>query len=72
MFTLCGIIGPWQILILGLFILLPLIVLIDILRNEFTGNNKLIWILVVLIFPFLGTLLYLIIGTKQKIKNQQL
>ncbi|WP_461640619.1 PLD nuclease N-terminal domain-containing protein [Labilibaculum euxinus] len=47
---------------------MPLIALIDIVKNEFTNSNKLIWVLVILLFPFIGTILYFIIGTKQKIK----
>jgi hypothetical protein len=68
---LLGIIGPWQIIVI-LFIavlLLPLFALISILRNEFTGSNKLVWIIVVLLLPILGSLLYFIIGTKQKIEK---
>ncbi|WP_407944247.1 PLD nuclease N-terminal domain-containing protein [Marinifilum fragile] len=69
MFTLCGMIGPWQLVILGFFLLLPLFALIDILRNKFTNSNKLIWILVVLFFPFFGPILYFIFGLKQKIRK---
>ena len=68
-----GIIGPFQILIilfaLAVFVLLPLIALIDILRNEFTGSNKLIWLVVILLLPFLGPLLYFAIGRNQKISQ---
>jgi hypothetical protein len=46
-----------------------LIALIDVLRNEFTGNNKLVWLLVVLLLPLVGALLYFIIGRTQKIKR---
>lgn len=71
--TLLGIIGIWQIILIlfvSLFLfLLPLIALIDILRNEFTGSNKIIWVLIVLFFPFLGALLYYFIGTEQKVKS---
>jgi hypothetical protein len=62
-----GFIGAWQILILLSFLLLPIIALIDILRNEFTGSNKLIWVLVTIFLPFLGSLLYFGIGRKQKL-----
>lgn len=41
--------------------------LVDILKNEFQGNNKIVWIIVVLIMPFIGSILYLLIGTDQKI-----
>jgi fatty-acid desaturase len=66
-----GIIGPWQILILLVFSLLFIIpwviALVDILSNEFTGNNKLIWALVVALTGILGALLYFIIGLRQKL-----
>jgi len=65
-----GIIGIWQIVIvlmILLILLLPLIALIDILRNEFTGSNKIIWVIVVIVFPIFGTLLYFLIGRQQKI-----
>lgn len=45
-----------------------LIALIDILRSEFTGYNKIIWILVVLFVPLLGAILYFAIGRRQKIQ----
>ncbi|MWN78207.1 hypothetical protein GQR60_17875 [Labilibaculum sp. A4] len=61
-------ISIFMLIILVFVILLPLIALIDIVKNEFTNSNKLIWVLVVLLFPFIGTILYFIIGTKQKIK----
>lgn len=68
-----GMIGPWQIILILICLLgiIPtLIALIDILRNKFEGNNKLIWILVVLFFNLLGAVLYFTIGKKQKIKLQ--
>lgn len=37
----------------------------DILQHDATASWKLIWIFVVLIFPFLGMILYFAIGTKQ-------
>jgi len=58
----------WQTLMI-LALILPIIALIDILRNDFKGNNKLIWILVILFTSLLGVLLYFKFGTKQKIKR---
>jgi len=58
----------WQTLLI-LTIALPIIALIDILRNDFKENNKLIWILVILFTSLIGVLLYFIYGTKQKIKR---
>jgi hypothetical protein len=43
-------------------------ILIDILKHEFTGYNKIIWILVLIFFPVLGAFLYLIFGRSQRIK----
>ncbi len=59
----------WQTLII-LAIVLPIIALIDILRNDFKDNNKLIWVLVILFTSLIGVLLYFIYGTKQKIKKK--
>ena len=57
----------WQALIL-LSIGLWIYCLIDILKNKFTQNDKLIWILVVILIPFIGSLLYLFIGKNKKLK----
>ncbi|MDN3618743.1 PLD nuclease N-terminal domain-containing protein [Polaribacter undariae] len=64
-------IGAWQLIIifivLFLGILPTIIALVDILKNEFKGNNKIIWVLVVLFANFFGAILYFLIGRKQKI-----
>jgi len=41
--------------------------LVDILVNEFSGYNKIIWLIVITIIPILGVVLYYLVGTKQKI-----
>ena len=65
-----GMIGPWQVLIILFGLLLPIIALIDILRNKFKGSNdKLIWILVVLFLNVFGSVLYFLIGRSQKAKK---
>jgi len=47
--------------------ILPIWALIDIIRSQFNEpNNKLIWVLVVLLLPFVGSILYLAIGRGQK------
>jgi hypothetical protein len=40
---------------------------IDILRNEFTGSNKIVWLLLALLIPALGALLYFFLGRKQRV-----
>ena len=41
--------------------------LVDVLKSEFTGTNKIVWLLAVFFLPLLGSILYLFIGRKQKI-----
>ena len=71
--TLLGMFGPQEIIIvLGIMLgllLLPLIALIDILRSDFQGNNKLVWVIVVIFFNVLGAILYFLIGRDQKIRR---
>jgi hypothetical protein len=50
------------------FPLLTLFCLVDILRADFKDSTtKLLWVLVVLFAPFLGSVIYLIIGRKTKV-----
>lgn len=68
-----GIIGPQEIIVILLvvpvFLIIPIIALVDILKSEFTGNNKLIWVLVALLSWIIGAILYFFIGRNQKIQN---
>lgn len=67
-----GMVGPWQVfLILGVLggIILPVIALIDILRSDFKGNDKIIWVLVVLLFNIFGSIIYFAIGRNQRIAS---
>jgi len=59
----------WQIIII-ISIILPIIALIDILKNDFKGNEKLIWVLIVLFLSLIGVLLYYKFGVKQKIQRK--
>jgi hypothetical protein len=59
----------YLILIIIAVPVLVLFSLIDALRSEFTGYNKIIWILLILFFPVIGSLLYFFIGQKQKISS---
>ncbi|QXP70273.1 PLDc N-terminal domain-containing protein [Polaribacter sp. R2A056_3_33] len=64
-------IGAFQLIIilvvLFLGILPTIIALVDILKSEFKGNNKIVWLLVVLFANFFGAILYFLIGRGQKI-----
>lgn len=63
--------GPEMIILIA--IVLPLIyvfTLIDIIRSQFESDmTKLIWVLVVIFMPLLGTLLYLAIGRGQRVNK---
>ena len=60
--------GIISILLVILFIFLfPLMALISILMNNFHGNDKLMWIVIVLLLPFLGAFLYFVIGRNKRI-----
>lgn len=65
------VIGPWQIILILVAALLgflpTIIALVDILKNEFSGQNKIAWLLVVLFTNIFGAVLYFLIGRKQKI-----
>jgi len=63
-------IGTLQIaLILGgvlLLLLFPIMALISVLKNDFHGNDKIVWVLLIIFLPFLGALLYFLIGRGRK------
>ncbi len=67
-----GIIGGSELIVIltiGLFfILLPIIAVIDIVRSKFEGNLQIIWIIVVVFFNIIGSILYFLIGRNQKLK----
>ena len=70
--TYLGMVGIWQTIIILLAfsgIILTIIALIDILKSEFKGNNKIVWVLVVLFLNLFGAILYFTIGRKQKLTN---
>ncbi len=66
-----GILDIGQILVILTFMLIGLaptiIALVDILKNDFTGNNKIVWVLIVLLGNFFGAVLYFLIGREQRI-----
>jgi len=60
---------PELIIIFCMFVpfIFWLIALVDIIKSDFTGNNKVIWLLLVLLVPLIGMILYFLLGRKQKI-----
>jgi len=59
-------IGIYELLLLLIFGVPWIIALVDILRSEFKGNGKIIWLLVVFFLSFVGAIAYFAIGRKQK------
>ncbi|MGK0412610.1 MAG: hypothetical protein ACJA1B_000808 [Polaribacter sp.] len=53
-------------------ILLWIYCLINILKYKFENNDKLIWILVVIFLPILGSILYLSIGKRKNLNIKNL
>jgi hypothetical protein len=71
--TLLGIFGISELLLIVfavfVFLLIQLIALVDILRSKFDGNLQLFWVIVVVFFNFIGSILYYFIGRNQKIRS---
>lgn len=70
---LLGILGMQElILILAIGIiafLLPILAIVDILRSRFEGHMQLIWVIVIVFFNILGSILYFMMGRNQKIQR---
>ncbi|WP_069659619.1 PLD nuclease N-terminal domain-containing protein [Arcticibacter eurypsychrophilus] len=59
-------------LILIMLALIPIVLIIlcllDIIKSKFTDETtKLIWVLIVILMPILGSILYLLLGKKQQV-----
>jgi hypothetical protein len=68
-----GPIGMPELIVFSIFMLIPLIValtaLISCLKSNFQDStHKLIWVLVILFLPLLGSILYFIISPKQRLQ----
>ncbi len=48
-----------------LIFVLDIIVIVDCLRSSMSTNKKLLWIILILILPFLGMLLYFLLAKKK-------
>ena len=52
--------------ILGLVVLvLDIIAIIDVLKSSMATEKKILWIILILVLPFVGMVLYFLIGKKQ-------
>lgn len=58
---------PFLIPAFILEVVLLVIALIDVVKREYvTGNNKVVWILVIVLINIIGPIIYLIFGRKEK------
>ncbi len=57
---------PFLIPLVVLELALLVIALIDVIRREkVTGNNKVVWILLIVLFQVIGPIVYFIFGRKE-------
>ena len=57
------------LLVILFIFLIPLLALISALMSDFPGNEKILWVLIILLLPFLGSVLYFLIGRNQRISR---
>jgi hypothetical protein len=62
-------IGLLQFVLILLVLLFPVVALISVFRNKFQGNEKLIWILLIIFLPILGAILYFVFGRGKRVKK---
>ena len=64
-----GILFAFLCMMIGLgFTVIWVLAIVEIVKSEFQDKNeRLIWLLLVILLPFIGTILYLMIGRKQRL-----
>jgi hypothetical protein len=67
--TILGALGSTELILILAIVALPVVALVDIVKSNFEGNNKIVWVLVVCFFNIIGAILYFIIGKNQKISQ---
>ena len=68
-----GLLGLFCVLLFGAFILAAMVfwiwMLVDCLSNEPSGNDKIMWVVVILLTHWLGALLYYFIRRPQRLRG---
>jgi hypothetical protein len=60
----------WEAIIVLVILLLPVLALVDIFKSSFRASfMKIVWILLVVFLPALGTILYFSVRSSQKVKG---
>ena len=56
--------------IIGAMFVLPILALVDIVKSDFKeSNTKIMWVLIVLLLPIFGSIVYFVIGRDQKMSH---
>lgn len=63
-----GIFSVLMIILFGmlLLILFPIFAIVDLIRSRIRDNDKVVWIIIIIIIPILGSILYFAIGKSQR------
>jgi len=63
---------PYLIPLLVLEIVLLFVAIIDLDRRRYvTGNNKLVWVLVIVIFGIIGPVIYFVFGRRKQAPDKE-
>ena len=57
------------LLVILFIFLIPLLALISVLMNEFRGNEKIMWVIIIIFLPFLGSILYFLVGRDKRLNK---
>lgn len=60
----------WQLFVLVAIVLLPIYCFYKLGKASIDSDRKLLWCLIILLIPVLGSLAYLLVGTKYKQVSQ--
>jgi hypothetical protein len=70
MFLMIGIgIEELAILLIPVYLIIWIVAFVDIMGNQFRGDEKLYWLLAVILVPLVGLICYLYFGRKQKVST---
>ena len=63
--------GIFAFVLVAITIILFVIALMDLFKSRLPTNTKLLWLIVILIAPVLGSLIYLLVGRNQRINRDE-
>jgi Phospholipase_D-nuclease N-terminal len=67
--NILGMFGPIELILILFVLLLPIIAIINLLKSTFkSGADKIVWLIVIILIPILGSLLYFLLSSSQKVK----